>query len=95
MDGFPPNVPTFGSTIDNSSGGGSCYHDIDDASFESSWTLSTILTLARESGGLSEISADRLQKCLEPVVARLQQIDAEALLQLKQVESGGARLRDG
>ena len=62
----------------------------------SSWAFPSILRHGRAGGeSLSNVSQDQLQKCLEPVVVRLQQLDAEALLQLTRVESGGARLRNG
>lgn len=63
----------------------------------SSWAIPSILRQHGRAGGggLSHVSKDELQQCLEPVLARLQQLDAEALLQLTRVESSGARLRDG
>ena len=95
MDVFSPTMAAIDSTIENSSGCNSSYHHRDDAAFEGSRTLPSIFKLAREGGDLSDVSAERLQHSLEPVVARLQQIDAEALLHLRRVESNGARLRDG
>jgi len=58
------------------------------------WTLPSILKQGGR-GGLSNISVEELNQCLQPVLAGLQQLDPESLLQLERVQSGGARLRDG
>jgi len=57
------------------------------------WTLPSILKQGRS--GLSNVSVEQLQHCLQPVLAGLEQLDPETLLQLDRVQSGGARLRDG
>jgi hypothetical protein len=46
--------------------------------------------------GLGDIPKDVLERCLQPVMRGLQNMDAQALLELKQVPPHeGARLRQG
>jgi hypothetical protein len=45
--------------------------------------------------GLSNIAIEELDNVLEPIVQQLKELDAESLLHLTRVSSGGARLNDG
>jgi hypothetical protein len=66
-----------------------------DANSTVSWgTLHSILHCGRGEQ-LAQISTQELRRCLEPLLEGLRLLDAEALLQLERVPSGGARLRDG
>jgi hypothetical protein len=92
MDRIPLNIHVATSSTHLNSA--ECHRHRDDSS--STWTLPSIIKNGRARGcGLSDVSSEELQKWLEPVVDRLKQLDAEALLQLNRVKSGGARLRDG
>jgi hypothetical protein len=51
-------------------------------------------TTAITNSELSNISVSELEKCLEPILIQLQELDAEALLHLTRVDTGGARLND-
>lgn len=48
-----------------------------------------------EDRGLFNVPTSQLEKCLEPILVQLQELDAESLLGLTRVESGGARLCEG
>jgi hypothetical protein len=49
----------------------------------------------RSSTNLSNVSIEELENVLEPIVRQLKELDAESLLHLTRVSSGGARLKDG
>lgn len=46
------------------------------------------------SVGLSNVAIDELERVLEPIIRQLKELDAESLLHLTRVPSGGARLND-
>ena len=58
------------------------------------WTLPAIVKQSQNEG-LSQVSTETLQRCLQPVMDGLVDIDAEALMHLERVSSGGTRLYDG
>ena len=48
-----------------------------------------------EDRELLNVPTSQLEKCLEPILVQLQELDAESLLSLTRVESGGAILCEG
>ena len=47
------------------------------------------------NAGLSNIAVEELEKVLQPIVRQIEELDAESLLHLTRVSSGGAQLGDG
>jgi hypothetical protein len=65
---------------------------MDDSVLSDAWTLPNLFG---SSNSLSDVPKDQLEECLQPVIAGLRALDAEQLLELTQVSSGGACLKDG
>jgi len=61
------------------------------------WTLPAIVKESenKDHQGLSSVSTETLQQCLQPILDGLANIDAEALMHLERVSSGGTRLCNG
>lgn len=63
-----------------------------------SWSLPSIFshqTSTSKSIGLRNFTKEQLQPYLEPILERLIHLDAEELLGLERVQTGGAILKDG
>jgi hypothetical protein len=57
-----------------------------------SWSLPAVF--GNQHASLADVPFEQLRECLQPMIAGLQQLDAESLLELHRVKSGGAILRD-
>jgi hypothetical protein len=57
--------------------------------------LNDVISNSKNDCGLSDIPESVLADSIQPIFLQLQELDAEELLSLTRVDSGGAILRDG